>query len=112
MALIACSECGRQVSDKAVACPGCGNPLNPSAMALDRSETPVSVETQPGSVVTTQATGRGPKIVQLVGALIMIVGVISCSASGAEPKVGAAMLMFVGLIVFLAGRFAAWWRHG
>jgi hypothetical protein len=27
MALIACSECGNQVSDKASACPKCGNPI-------------------------------------------------------------------------------------
>ena len=24
MALIACGECGKQISDKAIACPGCG----------------------------------------------------------------------------------------
>ncbi|WP_420564143.1 hypothetical protein [Thalassobaculum sp.] len=27
MALISCEECGREVSDKAVACPGCGAPI-------------------------------------------------------------------------------------
>ena len=27
MALIKCSECGREISDKAPACPGCGNPV-------------------------------------------------------------------------------------
>lgn len=28
MALIECSECGKQVSSKAVSCPACGNPIN------------------------------------------------------------------------------------
>lgn len=28
MALINCSECGKQVSDKAVACPNCGAPIS------------------------------------------------------------------------------------
>lgn len=28
MALIHCSECGREISDKAVACPGCGAPVS------------------------------------------------------------------------------------
>ena len=28
MALINCAECGREVSDKAMACPHCGNPIN------------------------------------------------------------------------------------
>lgn len=30
MALITCSECGKEVSDKATACPNCGAPLNNS----------------------------------------------------------------------------------
>lgn len=28
MAIIKCSECGRDVSDKAFSCPACGNPIN------------------------------------------------------------------------------------
>jgi DNA-directed RNA polymerase subunit RPC12/RpoP len=27
MALIKCSECGKEVSPKATSCPGCGNPI-------------------------------------------------------------------------------------
>lgn len=27
MALLQCSECGKQISDKASACPNCGNPV-------------------------------------------------------------------------------------
>ena len=34
MALIACSECGRAVSDKAPACIGCGAPL-PTSSSID-----------------------------------------------------------------------------
>lgn len=30
MALIACPECGREVSDRAVSCPGCAYPLQES----------------------------------------------------------------------------------
>ncbi len=30
MALIECPECGREVSDKALACPHCGNPIAPA----------------------------------------------------------------------------------
>lgn len=28
MALIKCSECGKEISDKAESCPNCGNPIN------------------------------------------------------------------------------------
>ena len=31
MALISCSECGKQVSDKAKACPNCGAPISQSS---------------------------------------------------------------------------------
>jgi len=43
MALIACSECGRAVSDKATVCVGCGAPLNTSAgidLVPKRSKSP------------------------------------------------------------------------
>ena len=32
MALINCSECGKQISDKASTCPNCGNPIIESAI--------------------------------------------------------------------------------
>ena len=38
MALIQCSECGKQISDKAATCPECGNP-NPSSAAAQNSGT-------------------------------------------------------------------------
>lgn len=31
MALIKCPECGKEISDKALACPNCGNPMNQQA---------------------------------------------------------------------------------
>ena len=35
MTLIACSECGRAVSDKAAVCVGCGAPLTISSSPID-----------------------------------------------------------------------------
>jgi hypothetical protein len=43
MPLIKCSECGRDISDKAAACPGCGAPLAGVARAVDESPGPTSV---------------------------------------------------------------------
>ena len=31
MAIIKCPECGKEISDKAIACPNCGNPMNQQA---------------------------------------------------------------------------------
>ena len=38
MALIFCSECGHQVSDKASACPNCGAPISVSAPVYPATE--------------------------------------------------------------------------
>lgn len=37
MALIRCSECDREVSDKAKSCPHCGNPISATAAAKPRA---------------------------------------------------------------------------
>ena len=41
MALIQCSECGREISDKAAACVGCGAPVQPTS---SKANEPVSVK--------------------------------------------------------------------
>lgn len=38
MALIACNECSREISDTAHACPGCGAPVTPSSRASSSSQ--------------------------------------------------------------------------
>ncbi len=44
MALVTCSECGREISDQAAACPGCGSPM--SALPIAESAT---LPGEPGS---------------------------------------------------------------
>lgn len=70
--------------------------------------TPVTAIT-PEDVVTTQATGKEWKIVQLIGGLLMIGGVVSCSGGSAH---NGGMIFFLGCVVFLGGRIGAWWNHG
>lgn len=98
MALINCSECGAQVSDKAAACPQCGAP--PAAAAKIGSE---------GGVVTTQQTGKGWKIAQAIAACLMIAGVTSCSLQNYPAS---AMLWMLGVMLWLGARIGAWWKHG
>lgn len=38
MALINCSECGKEISDKAISCPNCGNPINQTTKIIDTNE--------------------------------------------------------------------------
>jgi hypothetical protein len=60
MAIIECSECNREISDKAENCPGCGAPVNGKQ---DLSKCPKC-----GSTKTVSATEMHP-----VGCLMMIV---------------------------------------
>lgn len=46
MSLVKCSECGREISDKAAACPGCGAPVTP---AIDYPAVPSSYPPPPPS---------------------------------------------------------------
>ena len=106
MALISCSECGNQVSDKAAACPKCGNPI---ATARPRRTEPTSASAEGTEAVTIEATGKGPKTMMLVGTGVMILGFASC-AGGNE---GAGISLFLlGGVLYLGASATAWWYHG
>ena len=89
MALISCSECSKEVSDKASSCPNCGAPISSSPS--------VSLNPQSHANVTrTGAKWEG------IGFILIIVGMIMAMAS--QGGFGS-LLLVVGFIVFLVGRF-------
>lgn len=55
MALIICSECGKQYSDKALACPNCGNPTHTIL-------TPIQPQSQPQYTTATQYQINTPAV--------------------------------------------------
>ena len=91
MALIRCSDCGRDVSDRAVACPQCARPLAGRPWQTPRP--------------TVNHT-------KVIGALLVIGGMVGSMASGASTSAGpsdasilGAAAFFVGLVVFVVARF-------
>ena len=67
MALIKCSECGKEISDKATACPSCGFPI-PQINNQSTSHPPSSSQ-------TNQANNGGTNgIIWVAGIMIVIVG--------------------------------------
>ena len=110
MALKPCPECGREVSDRAPACPGCGNPMMATVV------TPPDPPPGPPDVQTIEATGKDWKVVQAMGAGVMVLGVLSCagglSSNSSSVVAPGAWLSLAGLALFIIGRVGAWWEHG
>lgn len=94
MALISCEECGSQLSSKAVACPKCGAPAKGKG------------------VVTTQQTSKVFKVMQILGFLLIVAGVVSCVGAPTGETLKSTWTWLLGLLLFLAGRVGAWWRNG
>ena len=88
MALIACPDCSKQVSDTAPACPNCGKPIAP---------------------VQIEQTRKSFKLVMVIGILFALIGFfLGPVAKGMVPT---ALLLF-GILLFIGSIVAAWWNHG
>lgn len=90
MSLIKCTECGKEVSDKAPTCPNCAYPLHAQ---------------------TIEATGKKWKMLQVVGIFLMIGGCVSAFDKTNNPLVGSGSIS-IGLILFVGAKVGAWWHHG
>jgi hypothetical protein len=86
MALISCSECDVQVSDKAMACPHCGAPINPIAI-----NTSVHRSALPTVVFPRKSVGIAIILATLLGPLGMFYSTVC----------GALAMMVISLIVAL-----------
>lgn len=97
MALISCSECGKQISDRAKQCPNCGVPLSLSQ-------------------VTIEKTSKNVKKLQLIGILILMLnGLLVLFAESHHDKelMKIAIVVFVLLFIFaMFVAFKRWWEHG
>jgi len=102
MAMIECTECAAPISDKAKTCIKCGAPVGlPTAGAED-----VDLSKR---VVTTEQTGKKYKGMQLLGVMMILGGVVSCSMH--EPGWSGGLFV-LGLVVYAGSRMGAWWDHG
>ena len=90
MALIKCSECGKEVSNKAAACLSCG--------ALFESEAKGSGVKR---LTTTQRTSKSIKLQGALAGIMIIVGIYSMDA----------LILSIGFIWFIMNRTRKWWHH-
>ncbi len=112
MALIKCSECQREVSDRATNCPGCGAPI----------VTPASGDTSPNLVMIEKTSKKWKKNI-LVSLCTLSAGIVLAliggAAAGPTLDDGGFSVMLIGLGVGIIGIFGfvwsvvmAWWHHG
>ena len=93
--IIECPECSNKVSDRAEVCPSCGIRIH--------------------KVQTIEKTGKGWKLVQLMGGLIVVVGVVFGYwewTEGVFPSEGFFIYPGIGVVIYLSSRIGYWWYHG
>ena len=109
MALINCSECSKEVSDKATNCPHCGAPIA-SAKETKATGSPLS---------TVQETSKRFKLQTVIASLMLWMGVILTvvqinsppTDTDGEPLFIGMILLVVGLVWYIITRIRIWWHH-
>ncbi len=91
MALIKCSECGKEISDRAGACPGCGAPVNGSTATAPFSAAVTKSVRVERAGFKWEATG-----------FVLILVAIFIGIAGAGSF--ASLLGLIGFVVFIIGR--------
>jgi len=94
MTLVKCSECAKEISDKATTCPNCGNPLR----------TEFKTDTQ-----TIQVTDKRWKMAKVVAVLLFIGGISYFKIGDAEFGW---MMVTIAIVLFVASSVGAWWTNG
>ena len=97
MALIKCSECGKEVSEKAANCPHCGNPIAGNKVELVTNQ-PIKVE--------PELTSKGWKQWRLISWGGTILGLIILIFGQSEDKMVATITFSIGLALTVCGIIA------
>ena len=100
MALVACEECGSEISSKANACPKCGCPVGSEKKAVERDE--MGYEVSAGGGATSKSSGG---VFEFVGFAMIVLGMVGCIGSRSGEYGGSIALVSIGFVVFVAGRF-------
>jgi hypothetical protein len=95
MGLIACPDCGGQVSTSAASCPKCGAPVRASAA--------------PAAPVDVRAVERKVNLVKVLGTFLVLGSLGSCIGGMTTNEViwtvGGFGGFVLGLVLFVVGRF-------
>ena len=98
MVLIKCSECEKEVSNKAAACPGCGAPFESEAIGSGVKR-----------LTTIQRTSKSIKLQGVLTGIMMIVGVYLMVKHPDDTS--PTLIFLIGFIWFIMNRIRKWWHH-
>lgn len=98
MALIKCSECGKEISEKAEVCISCGNPIQQPDIAGEEKVLKVEIE---------QTNKKWKK----AGCFSVVVAVIGIILMGKSVPLGF-FVLFIGVAIGQYARIGAWWNNG
>ena len=112
MALIACPECGKDISTKAETCPHCGAPIG-AAPEVNATGTQIR---------TIQETSKRLKTHILISAILfwggfvwMFLYILSARTDGDSPSIltyfVATIMILTGLIWYIVTKARIWWHH-
>ena len=105
MALIKCSECGHEVSDKAASCPKCGAPIAGASETLAAGV----------QIKTIQETSKKFKLQTILSVSLIIISFfwLMAELSGHEDEHSGMpmLLILIGLFWYTINRFRIWWHH-
>lgn len=97
MALINCSECGKEVSDKALSCPNCGNPITPTDLSASTNQK-----------VEVELTNKKWKTKSLYALGLFFLGILVMTSS---VRLGF-LVILASIYVGMSARIGAWWDNG
>ena len=107
MPLIACPDCGQNISDQAAACIHCGRPLQTKS----RPATPEPAADP--EVVTVQQTSQKLKLQLVLATLAFLLGcTMWLTASTDDPtRIFGIAITAVGIVWYLLVKVKIWYRH-
>lgn len=95
MALVKCSECQKEISDKAESCPHCGNPINTNSQKVE--------------VVEVERTSKKWKKKSLWGVAFIIIGAMML---GGDLRGFGVLLIILGFGKLMISSVGSWWTNG
>jgi uncharacterized membrane protein YvbJ len=104
VALIKCSECGHEVSNKATACPKCGAPIADASV-----NTPTQTVQQTSKTLKAHYAIAG--IIFFIGLIWLIFNIVYAASTQQSISLIPVILTAIGAVWGITTKIRIWWHH-